>query len=437
MGKYRNYLRSLSDSKLFKQSAVYLISEGINKAIPFCLLPLISYYLSTEEYGIITNYNVLTQIFAVLCYSVTTVIIPVMYVKQGNEEFRKLVSNIVFINSIIAFFLIIAVILFSRSINNATSIPLEFQLLAITSILFTSFTQVNMVLWRCEEKPFKFGAYQISQTFLDVSSSVIFIIVFLLGWRGRIYSMAGISILFGLFSLLLLLKRGYLTLHLSKTAIKTVLTFALPLYPHGLSFWIKSGADKLLLTNMCGLAENGIYSVAMTFGAIISIVVVSFNNAFTPYLFKKLKTIDRIPSSSNFEKIAIVKLYKKLLFLLALFVFFSYLASHLFIILIYQESYHESVRFLPFIMIGQFFMGLYSMFVNFAHYTQKTKILGMITFSLTLFQILLSYFLIRMMGAIGSAMSSMIISIAIFVLVALYASRIYSMPWRYIYKNNV
>lgn len=64
------------------------------------------------------------------------------------------------------------------------------------------------------------------------------------------------------------------------------MSFSLPLIPHGLSFWLKSGVDKLMLTNICGMDMNGYYSVALTFGAIVSVIITSISNAFVPYLYK-------------------------------------------------------------------------------------------------------------------------------------------------------
>lgn len=49
-----------------------------------------------------------------------------------------------------------------------------------------------------------------------------------------------------------------------------------------------------MLTEMCGLSENGLYSVAMTWGAIVTMFLTSFNNAYAPYLYKKLSFLIKI-----------------------------------------------------------------------------------------------------------------------------------------------
>ena len=99
---------------------------------------------------------------------------------------------------------------------------------------------------------------------------------------------------------------------------------------------------------------------------------------------------------------------------------------------IFQNNYKNifNLKYLPYIFIGQIFMGYYSLFVNFIHYTQKTKVLGMITFSLTLIQVFISYVLILICGPIGSAISSAAISLCICLFVVKYATKVYTLPWR-------
>lgn len=62
---------SFLTSSLFKNSSIYIITDGISQAIPFLLLPLISHYLSPADYGIITNFNVLFAILSIICFMTT------------------------------------------------------------------------------------------------------------------------------------------------------------------------------------------------------------------------------------------------------------------------------------------------------------------------------------------------------------------------------
>lgn len=207
------------------------------------------------------------------------------------------------------------------------------------------------------------------------------------------------------------------------------LIFALPIIPHALSFWFKSGADKILLTNMCSLNENGIYSVAMSWGGAVTMFLASYNNAFSPWQLKKMTAIDKDRQGTLAEQKNVVKIVKLSLLFTLLFVIISYFVSAILIKLLYNPSYFDSLDYLPWVMLSQFFFGGYLLFVTFIHYTMNTKKLGAITFSLSVFQVGLTYVFILWFGAIGTAIASAVASCLIFIFIARYAMKVYKLPW--------
>ena len=410
---FSTHIGSIIKSSLVKNSLVYVITDGINKAIPFILLPFISRYLTPADYGIVSNYSVYIQILSVVIYLCTAGIIPVMFFKVDRTDLKTYISNMLLINTGFSFLCIIIAFLEKGNIERHLSIPLFIQLIGIISVWFTSFTNINLVLWRCEEKPLSFGSYQISQSLLSAVTTILFVMILLMGWQGRVYSMMVSCILMGFISVWLLHVRGYLGYSISTKHIKKIMIFSLPLFPHALSFWFKSGTDKILLTNLCGLSDNGLYSVALTWGAVVSLILLAYNNSYNPYLFKKLSEFDKDRERTIPQQHKLIKI-----------IWLSLIATFLSVAFIYG-----SLDYLPLVMVSQAFNGAYLLFVGFCHYTLKTKVLGAITFSLSLAQVLLSYFFISFFGAIGVAYSSAIISIATFMAVAIYAMRIYKLPW--------
>ena len=49
--------RGIFGSNLFKTASIYTISKFINSAIPFFLLPILTRYLTAEEYGKLSMFN--------------------------------------------------------------------------------------------------------------------------------------------------------------------------------------------------------------------------------------------------------------------------------------------------------------------------------------------------------------------------------------------
>ena len=301
-------VKEIATSSLLKNSFVYVVTDGINKAIPFVLLPIISRYLSPSEYGIVTNYNVFISVLGALVYLCTGGVIPVMYFKLSKEEIKVYVSNMLVVNSASVLVCLIGVILFSGSLEGHLNFTLPYQLSAIVLVWFTAIGYANLVLWRCEEKPLKFGMYNISSSLLNAIFTILFVVVLFMGWQGRALSIFISSIIMGIVSIIILYRKGYLVPKISKEYIKSVLVFSLPIIPHALSFWIKSGADKIMLTDLCGLSENGLYSVAVTWGAIVSMVMVAFSNSYSPWLFKKLSVYDKNKEETLADQHRLVKI---------------------------------------------------------------------------------------------------------------------------------
>lgn len=427
--KFVSLIQKLYQSSLIRNSLIYVVSDGINRAIPFLLLPFITHYLSPSDYGIVTNYNVYVQVLSVFCYLTTAGALPVMFYKLDKSKIKRYVSNMVLLNTYSNIFCLIVIVLTSSLSEEILSLSVLFQISALLVVWFAGITNINMVLWRCEEKPILFGIYQISQSAVNTLSTILFVIILLLGWKGRIYSMILATIIFGCISIYILYKRQYLNLCIDKQYLQQISLFALPLIPHALSFWFKSGVDKIMLSNMCGLSANGLYSVAMTWGSIVSMFLVSFNNAYSPYLYKKLAHFDTDRGGTKEEQKKLVRLIEYSFFATLIFILIIWVISVYLIQAIYAPSYHTSLEYLPWVMIGQFFYGGYLMFVCFVHYTLKTKILGAITFSWSLAQIAITYILISWIGAVGAAVSSAIVSIATFICVTAYAMKVYRLPW--------
>ena len=270
------------------------------------------------------------------------------------------------------------------------------------------FTSINTVIWRCEEKILNFGNLQIGQTILSGVLTLILVIGLGFGWKGKVEGHLISIIIYGIFSVWFLHKKGFLCFSVANSSIKPVLIFTMPLIPHALSFWLKGGVDKLLLSNLVSLNANGLYSVALTMGMRASTFMNSFSNAYTPYLYKNLSEIQK--ENNKVRWIQLRRNIIKIILLMFFMVATCYLLAHFIIIFLYDDAFHSATVFLPFIFLSEFFRGIYLVYVGFLYYASYTKILGATTFTLSCFQILLSYVLIKQIGSMGVVYSSLVVS---------------------------
>jgi O-antigen/teichoic acid export membrane protein len=183
------------------------------------------------------------------------------------------------------------------------------------------------------------------------------------------------------------------------------------------------GIDRILINSMVGVAATGIYTVGYQVGMIIGLLASSFNLAWSPFLFEKLK-------ENNYStKIRIVKftyLYGIGVIILALGL--SFIAPY-FLKIFISENFYSAYKYVFWIALGHAFNGMYFMVVNYILYVKKTYILAWVTFFSAGINVVLNYFFIKANGAIGAAQATTIAFFICFVLTWILSARVYKMPW--------
>jgi len=413
----------LNNNKFVKNISIYISSDIVNKMVPFLLLPILTRYLTPSDYGIISMFFVLTSILGVVMTVETNTAIGVFFFKKSHDELKIFIANILFIISILTSIIILVSILFSSILVELLALPMEWIVLAIFVTLAQFLTTVNIVLWQSEQKSIFVGVYQLSQTLLNLSLSLILIIGLKMNWEGRLLAVSLASIIFGSYSFRLLFKRDYLQIQLNKKSIKEALSFGVPLVPHALSIWFKTGIDRIFLTTFISASATGMYTVAFQIASILYVFSVALNKAFSPYLYKKLNKI------THSEKIKLVK-YSYVYFLFLLFTAFvlSIIAPYI-VKYFLGEAFSDSEKYITLLTFSFAFQGMYLMIVNYILFMKKTANLSYITMSISVIHIILSYILIKSYGLMGASQAAFITSFITFISVWWLSNKVYDMPW--------
>jgi O-antigen/teichoic acid export membrane protein len=100
-----------------------------------------------------------------------------------------------------------------------------------------------------------------------------------------------------------------------------------------------------------------------------------------------------------------------------------------FLVYFVGDKFLGAKDFIFWISLSFAFSGMYKMVVNYIFYVGKTKILAWLTFSSAILNIFLNYIFISYYGAIGAAISTLVINIIFFLLTWVLSNRLYKMPW--------
>src|SRR5690606_10301901 len=164
-------------------------------------------------------------------------------------------------------------------------------------------------------------------------------------------------------------------------------------------------------------------SVAYQIGMVMSLVQNSFNQAWVPFFFQKLK---EDTDSARRKIVQITYIYIAFLVVTTLLI---YLCIPLIYKYFINVSYVYGASLIIWVLLGFLFNGIYKMLVNFLFYDKRTKLVAVLSIGSAILNIALNYFLIKFNGITGAAQATML-TFLFFMLVILYITlKSYKMPW--------
>lgn len=416
-------LKKYKQMSLFKSASIYTLTNIINALIPFLLIPVLTRYLTPADYG-------MTAMMQVMIGFVTPFVglnlqgaISVKYYQKDQIDFPQYVSNCFFVLVASSILLTICVVFFNHQISRLTSFPIEW----IWSIILICFGQflisVVLTILQVSVKPKTYASLQISQIIMNFTLSLWFIAILHYNWQGRVIAQVITISFFCIVGIILLKKWGLLNFSYKKKYMIDALKFGIPLIPHTLSGYFVSMADRYLITNMIGLEATGIYAVGAQVGMAMQLLAHSFNQAYSPWLFRILSK----PSDEMKKKI--VKLtYAYFVVILLIALMFSFIMP-VFLQYYLGDKFHGSGDYVFGIALAGAFNGMYFMVVNYIFYIGKTYILAYVTFTMGVVHVFNTYWAILCWGSVGATYSSALTGILTFIIVWLLSAKFYPMPW--------
>ena len=354
--------------------------------------------------------------------------VAVNFFKMNKQKLKVYIGNIVFILST-SFLLTLSIVYVARNpLSHLIKFPENWLPIAVIVALSQFLATLTLTLWQVEQKPLPYGIFQIFQTILNAGLSLIFVVALGWQWQGRLLGVVIASIIFGLISIFVIYKRKYINFSFNKNYIKDALLFGIPLIPASLGGWMINSIDRIFINSMVNVAATGIYTVGYQVGMIIGLLGTSFNQAWSPFLFEKLK------ENNYATKVKIVKftyLYFIIIFILALVL--SFIAPY-FLGFFVGKNFHSAYKYVFWIALGYAFNSMRYMIVNYIYYVKKTYISAWVPFFCAGVNIVLNYFFIKANGAIGAAQATTITFFIYFIFQWLLSARVYKMPW-FKFKN--
>ena len=380
---------------LKKASISYLFGSLFNKGIAFFTVPIFTRLLSTSDYGVVTTYNSWIAILAMVVGFALHTGIRIAFIdfKDGMKGFLATTTTFTLMSGGT---LIIITLIASRFMLLNISVPLIVLCLcqSVSSALIEDYSMYLMMQYR-----YKFRtALMVLPNLLSVILSVIAIKFVLTEnlYLGRIIPTSFTIIFFGVMVCVLVYRKS--TVLLNKSYLKYALSFSAPLIVHGIALNILSQSDRTMITWLADSSQTGIYSLIYNFSMIATVITTSLEGIWIPWFYRQLH-------NNNQKEINIVA--KDYINLMTYCLVGVIMVGPEVVKLLASSPYWDGIRIIPPVVISNFVIFAYTLYVNIEHYHRKTKAITINTVVAAIVNIVLNYMLIPKFGYVAAAYTTL------------------------------
>jgi O-antigen/teichoic acid export membrane protein len=402
---YRSALRNIKIEELLIHSKNYIGSELISKGIAFIILLLVTKAVIPSEYGIISIFISLLTFFSLLFeLGIRGGILRYYY--ENKDEFTSFLgTNTIFLFSFVIILMIL--IYFLRDIISKSFHLSPFILLssAISSSLCIP-AGIMLSYFQASKNSSKYGILLLAKNSFPYITG--FIAIYLL--RGNkvniwIYSVLIVNIIMAI-SLLPYLG-NIIKLRFKKSYLVYFLAFSIPLLPHMFSGYILGAFDQIIINQLSSEIEAGKYAIVFQLGIIMSVIILGMNNAWVPMFYEKLN------QDKFVELFPVLNKYICIITTIGIFlVLFLNNIAKLFI----SYTFYEALTLTPILVLGYFFIFIFTLYSNFAFYYKKTLFISIISIISAFVSIGLKYLFIPIFSYKFAAYATCISYFILFIL---------------------
>jgi O-antigen/teichoic acid export membrane protein len=390
--------------KVLKNSAYYSIGLLLSRATGFFLLPIYTFFLSTEEYGIVNLISTFINVASVII---------LFAIDQGafrfyedyKEEKHKYFGTIITFEILVSVILFLALIITNKYITKFLLKGVDFYpivLFGLIALLFNTIYIIGQSALQIQQKSIEFTKNSIIFVLIHALFNVIFLAVFNMKESSIILSLALTNIIMALKTIYGLHKLHDYRFGIDVKILRKVLAYSLPLAPHTLANNITVFVSQFFLNTLKSISQVGIYGLASQFGSILDMILSSINLAFRPWFNENI-----VQGTEGKQRI--IEFSNSVFILSSIICLGISLFSKEIIYIMTTSEYHDAWKIVPLIAIAHV--------VKFIYYTHSLGVMYDLNSSRKLFMcsitasainIGINVFLIPYWGMYGAAFSLLI-----------------------------
>lgn len=380
---------------LFKNTGIIAIGQISTKLVSFCLLPLYTALLSTQEYGLIDLLSTYSSFIAVIIgLQMSQAVFRFLTVCRDDERRTGEIISTTVLGSVCICVLYAMIFVLIQPF-----IKLQCKWYLLYHVSANVYCQTMSGIARGMGKNSDYATGNFISAFLTLLLNVVFIA----GFRWRVRAMLVAYIIGPLVGGTFLLFRAriyrYIKFSLFKTVdLKTIMNYSIPLVPNELSWSVIHTSDRVIVSNVFGVAANGLLAVASKFSVIYTTVFSVFNTSWTEQVIMHY--------NDKGGKEYISEMFEKMV------TFFGCIAIGIvacmpFVFKLFvNKQFDEAYGLIPFYMIAVFFNAVIGMISSVYLINNETRQVAVSTLAAAVINVAVNLLLIKFIGTFAAPVSS-------------------------------
>ena len=274
---------------LIKKFSTFSIGPIVGAFLGFLTVPIITHFISAEEYGKSSMFTLAQGAVSMLIYlGMDQAFVREFH--QEKENISRLMSNAIIIPTIFVIildtFILIKLEFISDILFDSSH---EYSSVYLMALMFPFMIIENfsMLKIRMEERGGLYSFFTILLKFFVLLTTIAMFFLYEKSFRSVVYSMAIAEIINGVILYFVVINQLKLSIkYFDRNLLSRMLKFGVPLIPASLLGWVLTSMDKIMLRTMCTYSELGLYTAAFKIVSVLSIVQTCFTLFWTPVAYR-------------------------------------------------------------------------------------------------------------------------------------------------------
>lgn len=377
----------------------YLVGGVSTKALGFISMPVFTRLMDENDYGIVAVYISSLSIISPITTLNATDGISRYYYEKNQNDFGVFLSSIVQFLLLIQVPLVLLFLIFRQEIMGWLGVPVSLSYFLLLGLFHADVSRIfrQVLVSRKMSQPYvkvnvfqSYGAFGLSWILLSVAHGARYFL--------RIAGIVSTQMLSASW-MIWQLRKFIVWQKIQWEHVSYSLKFALPRLPYVLSGVILSQFDRVMLSNISGVGEAGLYSVGYNVGGLSMLLIGAITPALMPNFYQKM-------NEGKYKDVD--KLNKQLIWIICFGGILLMLLGGSLLRLLADERFHTGAAVVPAIVLGYMFYALAGVYNRYSGYYKMTILQSVGALVAGVINIVLNYFWIPKYGMMAAAYATMV-----------------------------